>query len=80
MGQSHLNPGDGVVFYTDGVTEVFNASDEIFGAERLEIILQDNWSTGPQALVTKIHQAVSDFNATALPADDFTLLVIRRLC
>ncbi|MBI1877970.1 MAG: SpoIIE family protein phosphatase, partial [Chloroflexi bacterium] len=76
--QRHLASGDGVVFYTDGVTEVFDASAAAFGEERLKTILQENWDQGPQILVDKVRQAVNAFSATALPTDDFTLLVLRR--
>ncbi len=79
IGHSYLNSGDGVVFYTDGVTEVFNTSEEIFGEERLKIILQDNWRKDSQALVRQVYQAVRDFSATDLPGDDFTLLILRRI-
>lgn len=76
--QRHLAPGDGVVFYTDGVTEVFDASAAAFGEERLKAILQENWDQGPEAVVERVREAVNAFSATALPTDDFTLLVIRR--
>ena len=76
--QRYLAQGDGVVFYTDGVTEVFDASSAAFGEERLKTILQENWDQGPEILVERVRQAVNAFSATALPTDDFTLLVIRR--
>jgi sigma-B regulation protein RsbU (phosphoserine phosphatase) len=76
--QRYLSPGDGVVFYTDGVTEVFDASAALFGEERLKLILEENWAQGPQAVVEKVREAVNAFSATALPTDDFTLLVLRR--
>lgn len=76
--QRRLASGDGVVFYTDGVTEVFDASDAAFGEERLKAILQESWAEGPQIIVEKIREAVNAFSATAQPTDDFTLLVIRK--
>ncbi|MFN8459709.1 MAG: PP2C family protein-serine/threonine phosphatase [Anaerolineae bacterium] len=76
--QRYLNAGDGLVFYTDGVTEVFDVSAAIFGEERLKLILQEYWHEGPQALVERVREAVNAFSATAMPSDDFTLLVLRR--
>jgi sigma-B regulation protein RsbU (phosphoserine phosphatase) len=76
--QRYLNAGDGLVFYTDGVTEVFDVSAALFGEERLKLILQEYWSEGPQILVDKVREAVNAFSATAMPSDDFTLLVLRR--
>ncbi|NJN96495.1 MAG: serine/threonine-protein phosphatase [Anaerolineales bacterium] len=78
MDHRRLASGDGVVFYTDGVTEVFDASAAAFGEERLKAILQEYWAEGPQTIVEKIREAVNAFSATAQPTDDFTLLVIRR--
>ncbi|MEW5957672.1 MAG: SpoIIE family protein phosphatase [Chloroflexota bacterium] len=78
LGRSRLNPGDGVVFYTDGVTEVFDAAGDIFGEERLKLLLQRHWTQPPQTLVELIRQHVDDFSATALPYDDFTLLILKR--
>ncbi|RME76610.1 MAG: GAF domain-containing protein [Chloroflexi bacterium] len=77
-GRTRLLPGDGVVFYTDGVTEVFNDAADIFGEARLRDVIQAGWDNGPQALVDRIQAAVNRFSATALPHDDFTLLILRR--
>ncbi len=78
LGQSQLGPGDGLVYYTDGVTEVFNAEADIFGLARLKYLVREYWPAGPQALLTAIRQAVHDFSATTLPSDDFTLVILRR--
>lgn len=78
IGRRQLEPGDGVVFYTDGVTEVFNASADIFGEEGLRQILRLHWGDGPHALVDQIRQAVSEFSATTAPYDDFTLVILQR--
>jgi serine phosphatase RsbU (regulator of sigma subunit) len=76
--QRYLGSGDGIVFYTDGVTEVFDVSAALFGEERLKTILQEYWQQGPQVLLDKVREAVNAFSATAVPSDDFTLLVLRR--
>ncbi len=78
VGRRQLEPGDGVVFYTDGVTEVFNTSADIFGEEGLRRILREHWGDGPHALVAQIRQAVSEFSATTAPYDDFTLVILQR--
>lgn len=78
LDQTQLGPGDGLVYYTDGVTEVFNAEADIFGLARLKRLVREHWPAGPQALVTTIRQAVHDFSATTLLSDDFTLVILRR--
>jgi serine phosphatase RsbU (regulator of sigma subunit) len=57
LDQRYLAPGDGVVFYTDGVTEVFDSFAALFGEERLKLILQENWAQGPEAVVEKVREA-----------------------
>jgi serine phosphatase RsbU (regulator of sigma subunit)/putative methionine-R-sulfoxide reductase with GAF domain len=76
--QRYLGPGDGVVFYTDGVTEVFDASAAAFGEDRLKEILTEHWPEGPATLINRIRQGVNAFSATANPTDDFTLFILRR--
>jgi sigma-B regulation protein RsbU (phosphoserine phosphatase) len=78
LAQTQLGPGDGLVYYTDGVTEVFNADADIFGLTRLKRLVREYWPAGPQALVSAIRQAVHDFSATTQPSDDFTLVILRR--
>ena len=56
--ETTLEPGDMVVFYTDGVTDAFNQENERFGDARLRSILA-NASSGPTAagemLVQHVH-------------------------
>jgi serine phosphatase RsbU (regulator of sigma subunit) len=78
LGRSRLNPGDGLAFYTDGVIEVFDDAGDIFGEDRLTDLLRTHWSRSPEILVDLIRQAANDFSATAVPFDDFTLLILRR--
>ena len=40
-GRLSLAPGEGIYVFTDGVTEANNASEEMFGEQRLEAILRD---------------------------------------
>ncbi len=76
----HLNPGDAVVMFSDGVTEACGPdSDEQFGEERLARILAE---TGPeesaQAISEKVQQQLADWMGSAPPADDITLVIARR--
>lgn len=41
-GEIVVEPGDALIFYTDGVTEAMAPSRELFGRERLEKILKEN--------------------------------------
>lgn len=73
-----LQPGDFVVFFTDGITEARNPRDEFFDDERLEaIVTSRNWESAEE-LLSAIIAAVDDFSEGEPQADDFTLIVMRR--
>ncbi|HEY1014232.1 MAG TPA: PP2C family protein-serine/threonine phosphatase [Herpetosiphonaceae bacterium] len=73
-----LEPGDALIFYTDGIVEAHNQAGELFGFERL-LALAD--SLEPGAGAAAIHQsiiaAVRAFAGGAEPHDDISLLVVR---
>lgn len=73
-----LEPGDVIVFYTDGVTEAENEVEDFFGEERLAAIVQQaaGQSTAQQ-LIDLIDGAVRDFMGAAPPFDDRTMVVVR---
>ncbi len=73
-----LNPGDGVLFYTDGVTEAFNDAEEMFGEKRLRETVQRMRRRPAADVVQNIHDAVMSFAHPYPQSDDFTLLMIRR--
>jgi serine phosphatase RsbU (regulator of sigma subunit) len=72
-----LNPGDSLVLFTDGVTEAMNPTNEEFGKERLETLL-DGASTLPAVdLLKRIYAEVDEFAAGEDQADDITCLTLR---
>lgn len=75
----HIEPGDVVALYTDGVTEALNIEGEEFGVERLERVLQANASRTAEEIVAQIQAAVDEFVGSEPPFDDFTLVVLKRI-
>lgn len=81
-----LSPGDGLILYTDGITEVFSPDGKIFGEERLKLILEDTLpvylkvkgKTSLQTILGTIDAALEDFSGGAALSDDQTILVFRR--
>ncbi|MCJ7459135.1 MAG: SpoIIE family protein phosphatase [candidate division Zixibacteria bacterium] len=75
----NLKPGDIILFYTDGVTEAKNESDEEFGTKRLEKILSENPGLKAKELQDKIYQEVKDFTGNKPGEDDLTMILIKVL-
>lgn len=73
-----LEPGDSVLFFTDGVIEGRSPQGEEFGVERLARIWEQEWASErpPEEVLRRLVRAVSDFNQGRL-RDDATLL---QLC
>jgi len=70
-----LLPGDRLVLFTDGVTELRHSSAEEFGEERLIDMLRENRGLDAKALRDRIVQAVVGFSGGEFQ-DDATLLVL----
>jgi len=76
--RAHLEPGDCLVLYTDGITEARNRSDEEYTAERLAGVLQGAHGLPPQQVTDACLADLESFLAGASHADDLALMVIQR--
>jgi serine phosphatase RsbU (regulator of sigma subunit) len=78
IGEEQLEPGDGIVVYSDGVIEARRAGGVDFGTERLEEFLHTAFSAGlsPAETVRRLSHAVLDFHGGRLQDDATTLLVV----
>ncbi len=74
----YLQPGDYVIFFTDGITEARDASDHFFDDEGLNTVIGARPWSSAQELLTAIITAVDEFAAGVPQADDFTVIVMRR--
>lgn len=73
-----LDPGDVLLFYTDGVTEAMDARRQLFGEQRLIDTLRRTHGQSPEQIITHVLDAVTRFSAAAPQADDITLVVVKR--
>jgi phosphoserine phosphatase RsbU/P len=73
-----LEPGDRLLFYTDGVTERFNPKGELYGEERLCRRMERPIIKDPQAVLNFIIRDLADF-AGGRPADDDQAMLLAIL-
>ena len=73
-----LDPGDTLVFYTDGVTEAMNEDFDEFGMERLHLTARAHQSKDASDIVTAITNAVEDHAGETSQFDDITLVVMKN--
>ncbi len=74
-----MESGDILVLFSDGVTEAANSSDEDFGETRLAEVVAANRNRSAAEIIEAIEAAVVDFTEGAPAADDFTVVIARRL-
>ena len=72
--QFHLDPGDRLFVYTDGVTEATNAQNELFGETRLLEALNRNPDALPMDLLPSVKKEIDAFVGDAPQFDDITML------
>ena len=75
----HLDHGDMLVLYSDGVTEANNPNYDEFGEDRFIDVLQRHRTESAASIVDAVNKALAEFAAGAPQADDITLVVAKRL-
>jgi len=71
-----LEKGDSLVLFSDGVTETLNGESTEFGSARLLSALDCIEKGGPQELIDKCLEQVTEFRGAAGRNDDLTMLAI----
>jgi sigma-B regulation protein RsbU (phosphoserine phosphatase) len=70
----HLDPGDRIFVYTDGVTDATNSSEEQFGMERLLDVLNHGKNETPEETIGAIMDSIRRFTVNEDQTDDITML------
>jgi serine phosphatase RsbU (regulator of sigma subunit) len=73
-----LQPGETVVIFSDGVTDMENSAEEPFGEDRLVQLVEANRDCTATELVQRIIDEVRDHAGGAERFDDVTVVVIKR--
>ena len=76
--RKHLEKGDSLFFYTDGLTEASDGSEGEYGAERLLQQVQEAAALPPQAMIETCIENVAAFRAGVPSTDDVTVIAMRR--
>jgi serine phosphatase RsbU (regulator of sigma subunit) len=75
--QIETGAGDLLFFYTDGLVETENEQAEMFGAERLQMLLEAEHEHGVDTVLERVEEAVRTFRGKAEPFDDATMMALR---
>jgi sigma-B regulation protein RsbU (phosphoserine phosphatase) len=73
-----LEQGDQIIFYTDGVTEVFNLNSEEYGFEQLQKVIFGSKNKTASEIINSVVESTKNFSGTKLYRDDFALVVLKR--
>jgi sigma-B regulation protein RsbU (phosphoserine phosphatase) len=72
-----LEPGDSIVFCTDGMTDAMNADGDAFGIDRLLSICEANPTAAPGVLLGNLFSAVENFSRGSVQHDDMAAAVFQ---
>jgi sigma-B regulation protein RsbU (phosphoserine phosphatase) len=76
---SRLEPAQSLILYTDGLSESRNADGIEYGEKRLREFVESQYHLNPVELSAAFLNDLQTYSADGQPADDLTLMVIRRL-
>jgi Na+/proline symporter/serine phosphatase RsbU (regulator of sigma subunit) len=75
----HLDAGDILLLYTDGIIEAEDSNGEFFGIERLGKLIKEYEDLAPEDLIDRIMDQVRIFTGLRHFKDDITLVVMKTL-
>ena len=74
----HLDQGDILVVYSDGLTDAENPQEEMFGERRLLEIIEREGPLGSHAVEQSFLKAIEDFTQGMPQTDDITFVVVEK--
>jgi len=76
-GSFTIGVGEGLLLYTDGVTEATDSQEALFEEYRLIDLAADFVGLAPEEVIDRVSAAVAEFVAEAPQFDDITMLALR---
>jgi sigma-B regulation protein RsbU (phosphoserine phosphatase) len=72
-----IQPGQIILIGTDGLKEASNPQNELFGNNRLQMVMRDNYRKPAKDILDEVFEALENFRGSAIRQDDETLVVIK---
>lgn len=72
-----LESGDGVVIYTDGITEALNEEGEEWGLDRLIDLIRTDHPKNPEEMIQTVRTCITRYVGARPQYDDMTLLALK---
>ncbi len=72
-----LEPGDGIIAYTDGITEAMNRDGEEWGLDNLSELVKSTAPKNPAQLIQSVQSAIARYVGAQEQYDDMTLLALK---
>lgn len=79
MGSVALSPGDKLLIFSDGISELKNTKDELFGEDRLGELFFEMSKKGDSQILDDMMNVLSDFTEGHPLDDDISAVVIEAL-
>ncbi len=73
-----FDPGDSILFYTDGLVEARNQHNEEYGEERLDGLMSIYGSLHAKSITQKIQSSIELYIGDEKPLDDITFTTIHK--
>lgn len=78
FGIAEMQPGDTIVAFTDGWTELFNDQGEEFGPQRVRAVLEAQRGAPLETIMAELQRAADAFRGDLPFDDDRTLFLLRK--
>jgi sigma-B regulation protein RsbU (phosphoserine phosphatase) len=72
-----IKPGDSIILYSDGVTEMQDNEKQHYGSERFYEILKKSADSDPENTIQNIENDLKTFRGTASQSDDVTIMIVK---
>ncbi|MEJ2053055.1 MAG: SpoIIE family protein phosphatase [Calditrichaceae bacterium] len=75
--ETTIQPGDTILFMSDGLPELFNDSKEMFGYEKIHDLFKSSGHLPVDKIIDTLKNAGSDWTNGADPQDDVTFVAVK---